>query len=100
VIVKDFLDHVFERSHVLAVVIAQAGAKCTMLPALQRSKLARPASVSVTLLLSLLAVAAQAVAAQAQQKAAGQDSAPPQQDRADPYATSLVIVNGWVQPTI
>jgi ABC-type transport system involved in cytochrome c biogenesis permease component len=65
-----------------------------MLPAVQRSKLAGPLSVQLPVILPLLAVAAQAVAAQAQQKPAGQDSAPLQQDRADPYATSLVIVNG------
>lgn len=63
--------------------------------ALQQNKLARLAFVLVHLLASLLAV----TAAQAEQKSAARESAAAAsqlQDRADPYATSLVIVNGFL----
>jgi hypothetical protein len=61
--------------------------------AVQQNKLVRLASVLLPLLASLLAVAA----AQAEQKPTAQESAAAvslSQERADPYATSLVIVNG------
>ncbi|WIA39769.1 hypothetical protein OEZ86_005825 [Tetradesmus obliquus] len=63
--------------------------------AVQQNKLARLAFVLFPLLASLLAV----TAAQAEQKSAARESAAAAsqlQDRTDPYATSLVIVNGFL----
>eukprot|EP00882_Tetradesmus_deserticola_P026540 GHRQ01029291.1.p2 GENE.GHRQ01029291.1~~GHRQ01029291.1.p2 ORF type:complete len:124 (+),score=18.32 GHRQ01029291.1:390-761(+) len=64
----------------------------TMLPAIQGSLQTRFIYVVLPLCASLLVV----TAAQAEQKPAGQESAPLQQETADPFATSLVIVNGFL----